>query len=339
MNTMVPRIKTHNSTSDYGFLDLSGMIDELESFRKRNERLALLNDLYSRLAASSDLSSIIETFSVWLMPLVPHDLVGYNNLERNKNYFSCSCHGPDRARVVKIADKLFRNFNSSGRESWYEDRYYVHNWFLGSLELSGLILVFRDHQVIGSEERELIVESLSVLKDSVDRALDYEDLFEAAKKDSLTGLANRRVFEERLEYLTASVRRYGQPLSLIALDLDHFKSINDAYGHAEGDRVLKKVTETFAGLVRSSDLLARIGGDEFMLLLPNTDVKAARVLADRLCKAVYDLDIMVDDSTRLGVSIGLSEWRQDMTKEDWLSLTDERLYQAKKRGRNQVFSE
>ncbi|MFO7760971.1 MAG: GGDEF domain-containing protein [Thermodesulfobacteriota bacterium] len=338
MSAMAFLDKTSNYQPDQLVPDMSGMMDELKSFRKRNQRLSLLNDLYSRLAASSDLASIIEAFSVWLMPLVYHDLVGYHNPERDKKYLCCSCHGPERIRVISIAENLFQNFSQLEQNCWYEDNYYVHNWYLGTVDLDGLVLVFRSDQVIRNEERELISESLTVLKGSVERALEYEDLFAAAKKDYLTGLANRRVFNERIDYMIDAARRYEHPLSLLALDLDHFKSINDLYGHTEGDNVLIKVTETFAGLVRSSDLLARMGGDEFMLLLPNTDLKAAHILAERLCKAVADLDISVGHGAKLGVSIGLSQWQPGIDKEEWFSLTDEKLYQAKKQGRRRFCS-
>ncbi|MFP3984275.1 MAG: GGDEF domain-containing protein [Desulfurivibrionaceae bacterium] len=334
--TILSWATTYNSQLGCHLYDSSGLMDELQSFRKRNEHLHLLNRLYSRLAAAPDLASVIEAFSVWLMPQVPHHLAGYHNPECNKKYICCSCHGPERAKVVNIAEYLFKNFSQAEKGCWYEEEYYVHNWYLGSLDLSGLVLIFSNDRAIKNEERELINEALSVLKGSVDRALEFEYLFEAAKKDGLTGLANRRVFDERIECLMETAGRYEQPLTLVALDLDNFKSINDMYGHAAGDEVLKKISETFAGLVRSSDLLARMGGDEFMLLLPNTDAEAARVLAERLCRAVSELGVKVDNYRKLGVSIGLSQWQPAMSKEDWLLLTDKKLYQAKKLGRHQV---
>lgn len=339
MSTTILSLETtYNSQLGYHPYDSSGLMDELESFRKRNEHLHLLNSLYSRLAAAPDLASIIESFSVWLMPQVPHDLVGYHNFECDRTYISCSCHGPERTKVVNIAENLFENSGQVEKDFWHEENYYIHNWYLGSLDLSGLVLIFSNYRAISNEERELINEALSVLKGSVDRALEFEYFSEAAKKDSLTGLANRRVFDERVEVLMETAKRYGQPLTLMSLDLDNFKSINDTYGHAEGDKALGKVSKAIADLVRSSDLLVRQGGDEFMLLLPNTDAEAARVLAERLCRVVSELGIKVDSYRKLGVSIGLAQLQTAMSKKDWLSFTDEKLYQAKKRGRCQVCS-
>ncbi|MFH1216630.1 MAG: GGDEF domain-containing protein [Pseudomonadota bacterium] len=319
-------------------IDMPALMAELDQFRKKTARLAQLNELHGRLAGAVDLPSMIESFSIWLMPLVEHDLVAYHNAERKRSYMYSSSHGPERQRIFELAEKLFISRLENGGHGWYEEDFYVQNWHLGSIDSSGLVLVLRQARVLDAEEATLINEALSVLREPLQRALDYEDLFEIARRDTLTGLANRRVFEERIGALMDSSRRHDHPLTIVCMDLDRFKLVNDNLGHAEGDRVLKKVASTFSSMVRSSDLLVRMGGDEFVLVLPDTPLDAARILAERLCSAIDNLEINAAPGQRLGVSIGLSQWEPDLTKDEWLQLTDELLYQAKNNGRSRVCS-
>jgi diguanylate cyclase (GGDEF)-like protein len=124
-------------------------------------------------------------------------------------------------------------------------------------------------------------------------------------------------------------------LTLAALDLDHFKAVNDTMGHIMGDQVLKQVAAVLSNEVRLTDMLVRMGGDEFLLVLPDTSMQDARFLAERLCLAVAQLDIGTN-AGKLAVSIGLSEWRPGMSIETWMEQADDILYQAKANGRAQV---
>ncbi len=133
-----------------------------------------------------------------------------------------------------------------------------------------------------------------------------------------------------------SSRRYGNPLTMLSMDLDKFKDINDNLGHLAGDEVLKSVASVLQKAIRSSDLLVRMGGDEFVLVLDNTDKSNARILAERLCRAIDRLDIRADVKTKLGISIGLAQLEQDEQLSDWLERTDDILYHAKAEGRSRV---
>ena len=336
MSESVSLSQSENLGRDFCQVDMTSLMAELDRFKKKTAQLSLLNELHARLAGAVDLPGMIEAFSVWLMPLVEHDLVAYHNPDRKRNYIYSSCHGPERQRIFQLAEKLFDSQPENGDQGWYEEDFYVQNWHLGSIDSSGLVLVLRQSKVIDAEEAALIDQALEVLREPLQRALDYEDLFVIARRDILTGLANRRVFEERIGPLMDNSKRHQHPLTLACMDLDRFKQVNDNLGHAEGDRVLKKVADTFKSMVRSSDLLIRMGGDEFFLVLPETSLDSARVLAERLCKAIDDLAIYSAPGQKLGVSIGLSQWQPGMTIEEWLQSTDELLYQAKDNGRSQV---
>jgi diguanylate cyclase (GGDEF)-like protein len=336
MSESVSLSQSENLGRDFCQVDMTSLMAELDRFKKKTAQLSLLNELHARLAGAVDLPGMIEAFSVWLMPLVEHDLVAYHNPDRKRNYMYSSCHGPDRQRIFQLAEKLFDSQPGNSDHGWYEEDFYVQNWHLGSMDSSGLVLVLRQSKVIDAEEAALIDQALEVLREPLQRALDYEDLFVIARRDILTGLANRRVFEERIGPLMDNSKRHHHPLTLACMDLDRFKQVNDNLGHAEGDRVLKKVADTFNSMVRSSDLLVRMGGDEFFLVLPETRLDSARVLAERLCKAIDDLAIYSAPGQKLGVSIGLCQWQPAMTIEEWLQSTDELLYQAKDNGRSQV---
>ena len=319
-------------------LDVNDLIVELDRYRRQSTWLAKINDLHARLAGALDLPSMVEAFSVWLMTTVEHNLIAYDNPGRNRRHLFCSCHGPDRRRVMEVADALLPRLDCRGGGTcWFDDGYYVYCWPVPDREGGGRLLLLRQQGPINSDESHCVSEGLQVLQEPLQRAVEYENLFEQARRDTLTGLANRRVFEERIDSLIESARRHQRPLTLACMDLDHFKQINDTLGHAEGDRVLRMVAQTLAGMVRTSDLLVRIGGDEFQLLMPDTDLVNAAILAERLCKAVDGLAIKAPGATKgLGVSIGLTQWQPELVKEEWLQRADEALYQAKANGRSRA---
>ena len=155
-----------------------------------------------------------------------------------------------------------------------------------------------------------------------------------AVTDGLTGLRNRSAFDGRLAEAYALAARHGRPLSLVLLDVDHFKSFNDAFGHPAGDEVLKSVAATVAGAARSTDTVARYGGEEFVLVLPDTDYAGAMVLAERCRQAVADAPWGPRPIT---VSVGVSTLTP--TTADAATLVreaDEALYRSKQAGRNRV---
>jgi diguanylate cyclase (GGDEF)-like protein len=159
----------------------------------------------------------------------------------------------------------------------------------------------------------------------------------AALHDGLTGLFNRRFLRESLPQLQASAARRGAPLCLIMLDLDHFKRVNDTYGHLVGDQTLRAVSEALRESSRRSDLIARYGGEEFAVLCPDTDCETGLLVAERLRTAVEALD-----EARLGhrgpqtISLGVAVQTQDheLPPERLLDQADIAMYKAKSRGRN-----
>lgn len=168
-------------------------------------------------------------------------------------------------------------------------------------------------------------------------ALLYRQVKSMADHDGLTRIANRRRFEERLEEEAQRHGRYELPLSLILLDLDHFKNINDTYGHQTGDAVLRGMAGLLLESLRSSDLPARYGGEEFAVILPHTSREQAVFLAERIRQRVSQRNFSeTKDPVRLTVSAGVAALEPGARGQDLVSLADQALYLAKNGGRNRV---
>lgn len=337
MNTLTT--EPERSNTDFQKMELEKVMVELDHLKKQSERLDLINRLHARMAGVLSTSGMIEAYSVWLTPLVSHELIGYNNAARNKRHLFCSGHGPNRRKAIAFAEQLIAQARPSHGELTKKEGHFAYQWHFQTQDDDGLFLILKEGQELATAELDLINNSLEVLAECLRRGFEYEDLFERASNDPLTGLSNRRVFEERIQTMMDSANRYDHPLSMIAMDLDRFKNINDSLGHAKGDDVLRSVAEVLKKVVRSTDLLVRMGGDEFLIVLENTEGKNARFLAERLCVAVDALDVWADAYTKLGISIGLSELRKGESLKAWMERTDDILYHAKAQGRARVAAE
>ncbi len=174
---------------------------------------------------------------------------------------------------------------------------------------------------------------------TIEKANSYAQMLQYATLDALTGLNNRRQFETRLSQETATAKRKNKPLCCIMLDIDHFKKVNDTYGHAAGDCVLKNVANVIANELREYDIASRYGGEEFCILLPDTKIEEAEFVAKRLRAAVEKTDIDVPDLGVLNVtiSVGVSKFEKNYENPEILhQKADIALYEAKHGGRNRV---
>jgi diguanylate cyclase (GGDEF)-like protein/PAS domain S-box-containing protein len=157
-----------------------------------------------------------------------------------------------------------------------------------------------------------------------------------AMSDTLTGLPNRRAFEAEAGRMEARARRSKQPVTVGIADIDHFKKVNDQHGHGVGDAVLTAVSAVIAQAGRSSDFVARIGGEEFGLLFPDATPETARAVAERMRLAVADFPVTTADGVRLSITISIGLAQFDGTLSTSLSRADSALYAAKHLGRNRV---
>jgi len=159
-----------------------------------------------------------------------------------------------------------------------------------------------------------------------------------AVTDGLTGLANRRHFWEQSTVELKRTKRHGFELCLVMLDIDKFKTINDGYGHAAGDEVLRRLAKVMKTALRETDVAGRLGGEEFGVLLPQTGETEAQIIAERLRQAVMATEVTFEASTiRFTVSLGLAAaWRNEHSVDDLMKRADMALYRAKETGRNRV---
>lgn len=167
----------------------------------------------------------------------------------------------------------------------------------------------------------------------------FDELRELSTHDELTGVANRRLLQGRLHREIERARRFGRPLGLLAVDIDHFKKLNDRLGHATGDAALKAVAGVLEHAVRKVDTVARVGGEEFVVLLPQTDLREAIQVAEKL-RAAVEKQIMPGGESqpegRLTISVGVAQLGSSEDAQRLLARADDAMYLAKQRGRNRV---
>jgi diguanylate cyclase len=172
---------------------------------------------------------------------------------------------------------------------------------------------------------------------------EFERTKVEACTDFLTGAANRKAFMENLEQLAHIAVHENKPLSMLILDIDHFKKFNDEHGHLVGDEILKFVAKIIKEHVRGRDFIARYGGEEFVVLLPFTQLDGAKILAENIRRFFDQANLQIRDKSkalgRITISIGVSCYRHKETLADFINRADKALYHAKKTGRNKVMTE
>lgn len=163
-------------------------------------------------------------------------------------------------------------------------------------------------------------------------------LANVATRDGLTGLFDQTSFKHRLKEELERQVRYGSPISLVMFDIDHFKPVNDTYGHAEGDRVLRQVADILRQQIRLMDTAARYGGEEFAIILPEVEQEAAYIFAERLRQKIEEYFKASEDPFEITISLGLKTVQQgtEISSEAFIVAADEQLYRAKNSGRNRV---
>ena len=203
----------------------------------------------------------------------------------------------------------------------------------------------RVDKVFLKEGDQLQVGSITIFKFSMQGEAESKfigELFTAATKDFLTNTYNKRFFQERLESEFFYTLRHGANLSVMVLDIDHFKNVNDSYGHIVGDTTLKLVAQHLSISTRKDDFLARFGGEEFVILMRDCDLEQARTLAEHLREGIEKLTIKANQTEfKISISIGVAtitslNQKTFTSAQSLLQRADEQLYKAKQTGRNRV---
>ncbi|MFQ5936330.1 MAG: GGDEF domain-containing protein [Acidiferrobacterales bacterium] len=198
-------------------------------------------------------------------------------------------------------------------------------------------LTFTRGKPFTTRETALLEYFLSSLIYPLRNALQYENAFQASLTDPLTGVYNRSMMEAALRREVSLARRYGTPLSLIVIDIDGLKAVNDQYGHSTGDCLIQAVADCVSGSLRKTDIFSRFGGDEFALILSNTNRRGATVLAETIRRHIAGVTRLFDGKMfKVTVSMGVASLAKKDDEKRFFARADKALYRAKGAGRNCV---
>lgn len=246
-----------------------------------------------------------------------------------------------RDLVLKVADIVSSTNDASGQAA---KAFNSAKNNLDAIDFSDSENILAAHAILLSEinsvisTNEKLQNELESAKVGIaEQRRQIEELRTAVRIDSLTQLPNRAAFDERLNEFLHRLERTSEVFSLLLLDIDFFKKVNDTHGHVNGDRILKGVAMKIRDNVRNNDLPSRYGGEEFAVILPNTEIRTAEQVADRMrqdiAKTIFKLD---GTDIRVTISGGLAESRKGQNPEELIKDADQALYQSKAEGRNRI---
>jgi len=324
-----------------------GQQDLQATVLRRSLELALLNDLSRRLNAAKDIPSALAMASEGLSDLVgPVECALYQLRESVPALVAWTGPAEVFPATVRLVDRAGNTVLGGGRATGLRpgpevvaDRPALVHVLRAGDRMVGVLIVRRavEGDAFAEDHTALmlaLVEHLAIALNNVE-VLAWSR--HQAAFDDLTGLAARRHFLGELRREVARVRRQGTPLSMLMIDADHFKSINDTWGHAGGDAVLIALAAALKEGTRTLDVVGRLGGEEFGVLLPSADLDAARIVAERLRASAERLAIEHGGGViRVTISIGIAEWDAELSIEDLMELADAALYRSKAEGRNRV---
>ncbi len=260
-----------------------------------------------------------------------------------KNMFACFPDLPENWLQKKIQSVfLLKNFAFT---SW-EQRPYLFRFPHNRPITGGCDFMYQNCTFLPVKDESNEVEAVCItLMDVTDVAFSQtllkealESLGESNNRDGLTGIYNRRYLDKHIAIEFDRAKRYGEPFSFILFDLDHFKQVNDNYGHLGGDEVLRSISQRVGGMLRTTDIIGRYGGEEFAIMLPSTSLEDARILAERVRLATEETPVFFQNrEIKVSISMGVSEFRPDLPNhEQLIDEADQALYASKQGGRNRV---
>lgn len=309
-------VKTVDLSDDFDQSKIIVIDDDVVQVKNINK---ILTRLTSNIRVFSNISTLDDDIS---------------NVEADLVIISCQIEGADPLRFSTKIRTIDQLKNSS-------------IMFLAEEEnmkkvIKGMELGVNDYFIYPVDENELLARVKTQLRRKKYQdglRSELEESVNLSLKDGLTGLYNRRYFDAHIAQLVTQDTDLGANLCLVMIDIDHFKEVNDNYGHQVGDVVLRAVTDMLSQNIRAIDLLARYGGEEFALLLSNISLDEAKLIADRLRISVEQLKIQIPNSSEVlvkTISMGIASYKEKESVMQWIERADKALYVAKAEGRNKV---
>lgn len=330
-----------------------------EDHARISDLVTLIQELTSRGIASESTADLFGGAFATLFRCVPFDVAVAVMIEQNLDFYISTRAGEealvDEAMIARIRAALESRIvsfattdvvvKSESHELPARGEVLLLDHAIDSMiqvkrRIAGFVFLFRHDPPFTDEHHSLIDIFTTQMALLLDNLSSRERIQELADSDDLTGIWNKRYFRRQLPHEIERARVYNLPLSLLMFDVDDFKQINDGFGHTIGDVVLSELCGAVRETIRPPDFFVRFGGDEFAVVLPHTDLAGAAAVAERILEKVREVTIPTDEegSIRCSVSIGVADFGSGETANDLIRRADERLYEAKRAGKNRIAS-
>lgn len=339
---------------------------EKKALEERIRELDFLKDLSSAIGTTLDVKEIVAAISSRLKGVVPYDLFllscaleegaclyldaaaplpsalaarfkskAIQDLTTMTGYFPAA--GED-VRVERLRDNLFQDNGSQASQDTRTTECKIA-LSLAQTPIGVLNLINYEGKPYGKDQVTLLHTVANQAALALKNAEEHRKVQAMASRDGLTNLLNHRTFHEVLKREFKRILRYKKPLSMLMIDIDHFKAINDSYGHPAGDQVLRELSGLLGRCIRETDILARYGGEEFSLLLPETNMGESKILGERMRRTIESFPFRLEgDEVHIAVSVGIASYPAlDISSGyELIDRADKALYKAKREGRNRV---
>jgi len=327
MKTVIDELKLRNKTS----AELGGNVIELKDNFTDNKILVLDDDIIQAKNIKSYLAPVTEQIYGLTSP---DKIDSFASFSPDLVIISCQMDIEDPLRIGAML-RSKPNFKNSVLMLLAEEENLP-------MVMKGMELGINDYFIYPVDKSELQARVKTQLRKKQyqdDLRKELEESVDLSTKDGLTGLFNRRYFDIHIKQMTEKSIETGQKMCMLMFDMDHFKEVNDNYGHPAGDAVLKTLSKNLKSSFRVTDLISRYGGEEFVVLINNANLKTGLELAENMRSKIENIDFIIPEQTKplkKTTSIGVAEFNRKETVEEFISRADKALYEAKETGRNKV---
>jgi diguanylate cyclase (GGDEF)-like protein len=334
--------------------NLSYYFNEFLHLIVKNRDYRTLNDYILRINQLSDIKTILYEASRCLKEILNYDLFAFGLVEHgNLKIWIDPRYSENNCITTMIKEELDCHFIDAD-VLYFDSKNHTLNDNMGILKNENLVrnllsfpvrnldvdvakLYILPKKTVFGHQKEVIGVIVKIIGIALSNLLHKEKIETSAMLDPLTSCYNRRTLDELLSKEVSKAQRYTNNLSILMLDVDHFKAVNDCYGHLAGDHILKEISDLLKNEIRNSDYIVRYGGEEFIIVLPEIPIANAVALSERIKDKIEMTTFRFEDSRiKLTISIGISSFSTNKTSYELIREADEMLYISKNNGRNRI---